>query len=437
MISSFSLYFLFGVLSIVFHRTKLLKPFTLLGVALAFVATYMGLGVGFDGFALSATSHLFELVVAVVLFAFLVQEEDDITATQILLLGASSSLLLESQTLLSFVLSFESLSLISVILVSQIKTKEQADGAIKIFIAGSVATGIIFLGVGFYLLGGGELLAPLHIKTNYFESIGLALLLVGLFYKLTLFPFYGWAVDSYTLVRHNHAALLSGVAKTVVAVAVFHIYAPFLREHIELSTPLLIAIAVITMTLGNFLALFRKRLALMLSYSSIAHAGYLLVAFVALRSEYAEDAIVYISIAYIFMQSAAFLMLEILKKEYAITTFTQLAGFSKHNAQLAALFTLQLFSLAGIPLLAGFLGKAVVFYAVVDAGYWWVALIGLLNSALSVAYYAWVIKTIYFDDAVNVNVEKKTLTFPLVSQTILAFGTLFFGMFAWVVFDLV
>jgi NADH-quinone oxidoreductase subunit N len=434
MMSSFTLYFLFALVSIALHRTNYLKAFALVGVVGATVATYMGQGVALEGFALSESARLFELIVGIVLFAYIVQEDDAITTTQILFIGASSSLLLESQTALSFVLSFESLSLISVILVSQIKTKEQADGAIKIFIAGSVATGILFLGMSFYLMGGGELLAPFHSDTTPLESVGLFLLLVSIFYKLTLFPFYGWAVDTYTLVRHNHAGLLSGVAKTVVAIAVFHNFSAFLVAHIEFSSWLFIVVAVITMTLGNFLALFRKRLALMFSYSSIAHAGYLLVAFVALRSEYAPQAILYISIAYIFMQSAVFLMLESLKKEYGITTLEGLKGFASYNPLLAVLFTLQLFSLAGIPLLAGFLGKAVVFYAVVDAGYWWVALIGLLNSALSVGYYAWVVKAIYFDKAEQ-DIEKKVLKNPLITQSILAIGTLFFGSFAWVVFS--
>jgi NADH-quinone oxidoreductase subunit N len=332
------------------------------------------------------------------------------------------------------VLSFESLSLISVILVTQIKTKEQADGAIKMFIAGSLATGILFLGVSFYLLGGGELLEPLAKDTSSFETLGLLLILGGVFYKLTIVPFHGWAADSYALVKHSHAGLLSGVAKTVVAIALFELFAPFLELHSEMLNPLLIGLALITMTLGNFLALFRKNLSLMLSYSSIAHAGYLLLAFVALKSEFAQDGILYISIAYIFMQSAAFLVLDILKKHYGVSTIEELSGFASQNAILAFVFTIQLFSLAGIPLLAGFLGKAVVFYAVVDAGLWWVALIALLNSALSVAYYAWVVKAIYFDE---LEVQKRVflgIKLPMSAQFILLGGTLFFGVFAGVVF---
>ena len=100
---------------------------------------------------------------------------------------------------------------------------------------------------------------------------------------------------------------------------------------------------------------------------------------------------------------------------------------------LSFFFTVQLLSLAGIPLLAGFLGKAIVFYAGVDAGLWYVVLIALLNSALSVGYYAWIIKHLYFDDAQlsgSVTYEK----LPVVSQIILLGGTLYFGVFASIVF---
>ena len=434
MISAFTLLFAFGLISIALHRSRFLKPFTLICIVMAFFASYMAQGVALVGFSQGESVRLFELIVLVVLFALVLHEDEDTTITQVLFVGASSMLLLESQTLLSFILSFESLSLISVILVTQIKTKEQADGAVKMFIAGGIATGILFLGVSFYLIGGSDILSPLANETDTFETLGVLLMLGGVFYKISVIPFHGWAVDSYALVRHSHAAILSAVTKSVVAVGVFKMFEPFLAFHSELTTPILISVALLTMTLGNFLALFRENLALMLSYSSIAHSGYFLLAFVAVKSEFAKDGILYISIAYIFMQSAVFLMLEILKKHYKISTLKGLSGFSSQNALLAFMFSLQLFSLAGIPLLAGFLGKAVLFYAVVDAGFWWVALIALLNSALSVGYYAWVIKGIYFDALNSKKVRLNNSKLFISAQIILALGTVYFGIFAGTVF---
>ncbi len=204
-----------------------------------------------------------------------------------------------------------------------------------------------------------------------------------------------------------------------------------------MSGVVLATLAIITMTLGNFLALFTKNIARILSYSSIAHAGYMLIAFVAVQSSYADEGILYMSIAYIFMQSAAFFGLDSMKKNYDITTLDDLKGFGSTNPIFSFFFTLQLFSLAGIPLLAGFLAKVFVFYAGVDAGLWWLVLIGLLNSALSVGYYAWIIKAIYFDTTereVTLIKEENVLSTQLLAQLILASGTIFFGVFAGVIF---
>ena len=421
MITPFYILFGFGLFSIVLHRTALLKPFALI----AFV-----LGGYFSSVFGADDMKLFEMIVMLVLFAFVLHEREDITITQTLFLGASSLLLLESDTILSFVIAFESLSLISVIVVSYMRTKEEVEGAVKMFIAGAMATGFLFFGVAFYLMGGGDLQEALHPKSSYFELIGVFMMLLALFYKLTLVPFHGWAVDSYAKVSPANAALLSGVAKTVALLGVFKIFEPFLAEHLSFAVPFFIIVALITMTLGNFLALFRKRLSEILAYSSIAHAGYMALAFVALSSSYAHDGVLYMAIAYIFMQSAAFLILDTLKEKYNIVSITDLNGFAKQNPLLGALLTIQLFSLAGIPLLAGFLAKAVLFYAVVDAGLWWVALIALLNSALSVAYYAMIVKSIYFEklDAKAVTISNKTTAFA--AQIILVAGTLFFGVFA-------
>ena len=434
MISAFTLLFAAALFSLVLHRDFLLKPFALLALSVSFFYTLDGGSVSLIGFQTDEQIKLFELILELVLFAFVLHEEEDISITQLLFLGASSILLLQAHTVMSFIISFESLSLISVVLVSFIKTSQQAEGAVKMFIAGSLATGILFLGLVFYVMGGGILLAPLSADGSIFMNIGVFIMLGGIFYKLTIVPFHGWSIDTYALVRHTHAGVLSGVAKTVAALAIFKIFTPFLGAHISLSIPILASLAIITMTLGNVLALFSKNIAKILAYSSIAHAGYLLVAFVAVKSTFASDGILYMAIAYIFMQSGAFLALDILRKNYDVKSLDDIKGLGTHNPLVAFFFTIQLLSLAGIPLLAGFLGKAVVFYAAVDAGLWWLVLVALLNSALSVAYYAWIIKHIYFDEG-KMKEVLISIPMPLLAQIILAAGTVFFGVYASLVFS--
>ena len=432
MISAFSILFAASLLSLLLHRTKFLQPFALTALIGGLVLS--GTSVGLNGFETSAAMTLFTAVMLIVLIAFVLHEKNDTTITQALFLATASVALLQSRTMLAFIVSFEAVSLISIVLVSHIRTKAQAEGAVKMFIAGAISTGMLLLGAAFYLMGGGALDAPVTGNGNLFSLVGIYVMLFAVFYKLTIVPMHGWAADTYALVRHSHAALLTGVAKTVVAMAAFRLFAPSLAQTVEMSVPLLVVLAVVTMTLGNFMALYQKKLARMLAYSSIAHAGYMLLAYAAVKSGYASTGLLYMAIAYIFMQTAVFLVLDTLRSRYGMQTLEDVKGLAKGNGVLAFFFALQLFSLAGIPLLAGFLGKAVVFYAVVDAGLWYIALIALLNSALSVGYYAWIVKHLYFDEADASAAFKAEEKLTVISQLILFGGTLYFGIFASLVF---
>jgi NADH-quinone oxidoreductase subunit N len=434
MIGTFTLLFLASVLSLSLHRSWLLKPFALVVLVGGFVLTMGGSTIPLSGFGSNDKIQLFELVLEVVLFAFVLHEDEDISITQTLFLATASLLLLEANTLLSFVISFEALSLISVILLSDIKTKADAEGGVKMFVAGGIATAILFFGLTLYVMGGGILLAPLARGGSFFMDVGGFVILVGVFYKLTIVPFHGWALDTYSVIRHSYGALLSGVAKSVAALAVFQIFSGFLVSHIDIALPYLAFFALLTITLGNFFALFSNNIARILSYSSVTHAGYILVAFVSVESGYASGGLLYMVIAYIFMQTGAFLALDILRKNYGVVELEDLKGIAASTPYLSFFFTLQLLSLAGIPLLAGFLAKSVVFYSAVDVGLWWLALGALLNSALSVGYYAWIIKHIYFDkkEAQDVIV---TYQLPVVAQFILALGSVVFGVYASLVFN--
>jgi NADH-quinone oxidoreductase subunit N len=184
------------------------------------------------------------------------------------------------------------------------------------------------------------------------------------------------------------------------------------------------------MTLANFMALWQKRISKILAYSSIAHSGYALIPFAAAASVYSYAGILYYAVAYIFMQTSVFLILNDLRRELGVKYLEDIKGLYKKAPFHSLLFTIQLFSLAGIPLLAGFLSKAVAFYAGVDAGLWPIVLIALLNSALAVGYYVWIIKHIYFDEPKDGNEVIQMSTGSLIGQLILLAGTIYFGIAA-------
>lgn len=433
--SAFVILFASALFSFGIHKLSILKSLGIVALAVAGVLAVLGYTTPLNGFSSSSAIQLFEVMVFIVLGAVILSEDENINITQSLFIAAASVLVLESATLLTFVISFEALSIISFILVSNIKDATQAEGAVKMFISGAIATGLIVLGLTLYALEGHSLNEAVNPKAGIFGTLGLWVMLMGLFYKLTIVPMHSWAADSYAQVRPSHAAILSGVAKTVVVIATFYIFSPFILENLSFNTPILVVLSVATMTLGNVLALFQKKIGKILSYSSIAHAGYMLLAFAAVQSSYASTGLLYIAIAYIFMQTALFLLLDKLSNGASDMTLEDFKGLADKDKLSALFFTIQLFSLAGIPLLAGFISKAVLVYAVVDANLTIVALIALLNSALSVAYYAWIIKHIYFDEANRKNKIASVQKMPLIAQTVLLAGTLYFGVFAYSVFS--
>ena len=433
--STFVILFAAAVFSFAIRSSRVLKLLVLAALLAAGYAATAALPMGLSHFESDHAITLFEIVLLVVMAAVVLSEEENINITQTLFLGAASVALLESQSFLTFVLSFEALSIISFVLVANIKNREAAIGAVKMFVSGALATALIVLGSAFYLFEGHDLNAPLQ-EVGIYGTAGLWIMLVGIFYKLTIVPMHTWAADSYAQIRPAHAAILSGMVKSVAVVGVFMTFMPFLLQQNSLNLPILVTLALVTMTLGNFMALFQKQVGKILSYSSIAHAGYMLLAFVAVKSAYAPVAIFYIAIAYIFMQTALFMLLDKVGKGSSGVTLDDLKGLGTKDKTMALLFTVQLFSLAGIPLLAGFLSKAVLVYAVVDVGLPLVALVTLLNSALSVAYYAWIVKHIYFDEPARHSALGSLRVSGFVAQAILLSGTLYFGLFAATVFDL-
>ncbi len=436
--SPFALLFGAALLSPIVTHTRWLKGLSLLILAIAGFNLSLGGGVDLTYFAQTDAIRFVEGIVLMVAAAIVLHlnEDDHGTLTQLLFIVAASMALLESTTLLSFIITFEAMSIISFVLVSNIKTEKQAEGAIKLFFTGATATGIILFGLALFTLSGHSIDAPLEALYEPFVLIALLVIFIGILYKLTIFPMHAWAADSYAQVSHTNAAILSALIKSVVAVATFHIVSPLLTQ---LNTPSiygLATLAVITMTLGNMLALYQKNIARILAYSSIAHAGYMLIPFAAIASQFAYTGIVYLAIAYSFMQTAVFLILARLHKDSNIEILDDLKGLAQRNPLYALLLSVQLLSLAGIPLLAGFMSKAVAFYAGVDAGLWLFVLIALLNSALSVGYYAWIIKQMYFDAPTNEKVIPNQLSFVL-GELILLAGTVYFGIVAGDIFRVI
>lgn len=232
----------------------------------------------------------------------------------------------------------------------------------------------------------------------YLLYFGLGLLIAGFGFKISLVPFHMWTPDVYQGAPTPVTAFMSAGTKAAGFAALIRLLLVALpAQQATWAWPLAI-IAVITMTLGNLAALRQSSLKRMLAYSSIAHAGYVLVALVPGTAEGANAALFYL-FTYAFMNIGAFAIVIALEQAHEDDALrNRAASIAQRWPLLALAMGLFMFSLSGMPPLAGFFGKFFVFKAAVDGGWTWLAAIGMINSAIGVYYYLRVIVAMYFEE---------------------------------------
>jgi len=225
--------------------------------------------------------------------------------------------------------------------------------------------------------------------------IGLALVLVGFGFKISSVPFHMWAPDVYEGAPTSVTALIATGSKAAAFAALIRILTVGLRGAQADWTALLWALAAVTMTVGNVVAIAQSNLKRMLAYSSIAHVGYMLVGLVA-GGVAGTGAVLFYLLAYTFTTAGTFGVLTLAERagEEAVDV-ADYAGLARRHPAFAATLALFLLSLIGIPPLAGFVGKFYLFGSAVRAGYIWLVVIGVLNSAVAAYYYLRVIVYMY------------------------------------------
>ena len=224
---------------------------------------------------------------------------------------------------------------------------------------------------------------------------GVGLLIVGLGFKAALVPFHSWAPDVYEGAPTSITAYMSVGAKAAAFAALLRVFLVAFPTISPDWSVVLAIVATLTMVTGNAVALLQKNIKRMLGYSSIAHAGYILVAIVSASHVGATSLLVY-AVAYAVMNMGAFAVVMALGQAgNERTLITDYAGLSRRQPLLAALMAAFMLSLAGIPPTFGFVGKFYVFSAAVESGFAWLALIGLLSSVASVYYYLRVVHQMY------------------------------------------
>ncbi|MCC7162647.1 MAG: NADH-quinone oxidoreductase subunit N [Anaerolineae bacterium] len=312
-----------------------------------------------------------------------------------LLLGATSGMLLMAlaNDLIVIFLGLELFSLPLYVLCAFWRTNNLSlEAGIKYFLLGSFSSAFFLYGIA--LIYGATASTNLsaiattaNAATNPLFIMGVALLLVGFGFKVGLVPFQWWMPDVYEGAPTPITGFMSVATKAAAFAALFRTFLVAIPPGTLDWQFVMALLAVVTMTVGNIAALTQTNIKRMLAYSSIAHAGYILIALVAGGEAGAEAALFYLA-AYAVMNLAAFgAVLALGHGERERLTMSELAGAAQVKPWAAAALAISLLSLSGFPPFAGFVAKFFVFGTAVNSGYTWLAVVGALNSLVSVYYY--------------------------------------------------
>jgi NADH-quinone oxidoreductase subunit N len=336
--------------------------------------------------------------------------------------------------MLMLFLSLEMVSLTSYIMVGYLRDDRQSNEAsLKYILFGAVSTGSMLYGITLLfgltgttkMAGIREVLASGGAAPNGMALlVSTALMLAGFGFKTAAVPFHFWCPDVYTGAPTPVTAFLSVAPKAAGFATLIRFFFTGLSETTPGSTQwaafpalnwsfLVLIVSIITMTLGNIAALRQDNMKRMLAYSSIAHAGFIMMGTVVLSTEGVQAVLIYL-ITYLFMNLGAFLVVIEIFNRTGSFDLKDYGGLYKRSPFLTIAMTIFLLSLMGIPPFAGFFGKLFVFGAAVNRNLAWFAVVGALNSVIAVYYYARVIKTMIIEPGE----DGRSIQLPWTSQAL-------------------
>jgi NADH-quinone oxidoreductase subunit N len=367
-----------------------------------------------DSFSRDAFSNYFKILILLSSLIVLNSSKDFIIDNKldkfeypiiILLSILGMFFMVSSNDLILFYLGLELQSLSLYILASIDRDNlRSTESGIKYFVLSALSSGLLLYGCSLlYGFTGSTNFDQISIQLNK-ENTGaifaMVFILVGLAFKVSAVPFHMWTPDVYEGAPTSITSYFAVVPKVAgLALFIKFMFIPFSNILLEWQT-IVIFISIASMILGAIAAMVQKNLKRLLAYSSIGHIGYALAGVATGAISGYQSAVTYISI-YVIMNIGAFSCLYLLKKdgEYK-ENISDLSGISKKNPLIAISLLIILFSLAGVPPLAGFFAKFYIFVAVIEQQMYALAIIGLLTTVMSAFYYLKIIKTIYFDENV-------------------------------------
>lgn len=313
------------------------------------------------------------------------------------------------------------------------------EAALKYFLMGAFATGIMLFGMallygatGSFTIAGIGAYAANQQGLSLLLYVGLLMLLIGLLFKVSAAPFHFWTPDVYDGAPSIFTAFMSTVVKTAGFAALFRLLSVSFAGVYGFWWTILAIIAALTLVVGNITAVYQNSFKRMMAYSSISHAGYLLIGLAAMGVQ-TKQAIVFYSLAYSVATISAFGVLLLVSQQRSTQTITSegvltenfdsFNGLARKNPLLGFTMAVSMLSLAGIPLTAGFWGKFYMFSTAVDRGQIWLLVVAVLMSAVGIYYYFRVIIAMYFRDGATETIQVAPFyQYVLLGATIITIG---------------
>jgi NADH-quinone oxidoreductase subunit N len=394
-----------------------------------------------DNFGLFVTMTLVIIGILTIMFSSQVVTRDEIPAGEYYALTlfaiVGMIMMATANDLLVIFIALEILSLAVYVLTGIRRTSMQgAEGAFKYFLLGAFSSAFFLYGIAFTygvtgstrLAAVGQYLSAQALTGNPLILVALGFLLVGFAFKISAVPFHMWTPDAY----EGAPAIVTGFMSTGVKAAAFASFARVFLSAFEPFrdqwAPIIAIIAAVTMIVGTVVGVAQSNLKRMLAYSSIAHGGYLLVGLVA-ANQVGKAAILFYLLAYSVTNLAAFGVIALLgSRDKGNDELRDYSGLWYSHPALAALMTVCLLSLGGLPPTAGFVGKWYIFSAAVSAGYYWLAIIGMLTSVISVFFYLRVVVMMYMSEREAMTTPARIGALGMAALTVAIFAIFYLGI---------
>lgn len=281
----------------------------------------------------------------------------------------------------------------------EINKRKSAEAGVKLILSAALSSGIMLMGISFlYAVSNGSLyFTDLSIGETPLGVLGFIFFFAGLGFKISLVPFHFWTADVYEGAPISVTSYLSVVSKGAAVFILSSLLFTVFSEITYLWKDLLYVVALATMTVGNLFALRQQNMKRFLAFSSVAQAGFILLGLLGNDAHMSMTTVVYFLLIYVLSNLAAFGVVQLIANQSGKENMNDYNGLYLTNPMLSIAMMIALFSLAGIPPVAGFFGKFFLFTSAVSGGYYWLVILAVLNATISLYYYLLVVKAMFIN----------------------------------------